>query len=263
MTFECFALRFRCRARRPFRFPVPAANLLRGTLGFALPPHAFAPAAADGPSGLRDRPRPFVLRASHLDGRLIRPGEEFEFGVNVFWRGDPRMEAFAPAAGGRAEVIATTCERIAIPLAPGPDPVPGVTVRFLTPTELKSGGEVIERPEFAVLFARLRERLTSLAAFYGGGSLEVAWPEHAAAIRMTRCDTRWQTALRRSTRTGQTHPLGGFTGEADYAGELAPFMPFLRAARWTGVGRQTVWGKGEIEIVPAEACPTPADWTRP
>ncbi len=26
------------------------------------------------------------------------------------------------------------------------------------------------------------------------------------------------------------------------------FVPYLRAARWTGVGRQTVLGKGEIEV---------------
>ena len=37
-------------------------------------------------------------------------------------------------------------------------------------------------------------------------------------------------------------------GGAAYEGELDEFMPFLRAAKWTGVGRQTVWGKGEIEI---------------
>ena len=24
--------------------------------------------------------------------------------------------------------------------------------------------------------------------------------------------------------------------------------PFLKAAEWTGVGRQTVWGKGEILV---------------
>jgi hypothetical protein len=29
---------------------------------------------------------------------------------------------------------------------------------------------------------------------------------------------------------------------------LAEFVPFLRAARWTGVGRQTVWGNGEIGL---------------
>ncbi len=53
---------------------------------------------------------------------------------------------------------------------------------------------------------------------------------------------------RRSSRTGQTHSIGGFIGEAEYEGDLREFVPFLRAAKWTGVGRQTVWGKGEIEV---------------
>ena len=49
-----------------------------------------------------------------------------------------------------------------------------------------------------------------------------------------------------SRATGQRHALGGFTGFAEYAGELAEFVPYLEIGRWTGVGRQTVWGKGEI-----------------
>ena len=28
--------------------------------------------------------------------------------------------------------------------------------------------------------------------------------------------------------------------------DVAEFLPYLEIARWTGVGRQTVWGKGEI-----------------
>ena len=30
--------------------------------------------------------------------------------------------------------------------------------------------------------------------------------------------------------------------------ELARFLPWLQAAQWTGVGRQTVWGKGHIVV---------------
>ena len=48
--------------------------------------------------------------------------------------------------------------------------------------------------------------------------------------------------------TGQHHPLEGFTGEAEYSGSLDDFLPYLRAAQWTGVGRQTVWGKGELSV---------------
>jgi CRISPR/Cas system endoribonuclease Cas6 (RAMP superfamily) len=71
---------------------------------------------------------------------------------------------------------------------------------------------------------------------------------------MPRCDLTWEQVKRRSGRTGQVHSIGGFTGEADYEGELAEFLPWLRAARWVGVGRQTVWGKGDVRVVrPLEA----------
>ena len=70
----------------------------------------------------------------------------------------------------------------------------------------------------------------------------------AAAVRTTRCDLTRVSLERRSSRTGQTHPLGGFTGEAEYEGDLGEFIPYLLAGVWTGVGRQTVWGKGELEV---------------
>jgi hypothetical protein len=65
---------------------------------------------------------------------------------------------------------------------------------------------------------------------------------------MTRCEIRDVDAMRRSSRTGQVHPIGGFVGEAEYEGELGEFVPYLKVAKWTGVGRQTVWGKGEIAV---------------
>jgi hypothetical protein len=43
--------------------------------------------------------------------------------------------------------------------------------------------------------------------------------------------------------------LGGFVGDAEYEGELGEFMAYLLAGKWTGVGRQTVWGKGELEAL--------------
>jgi hypothetical protein len=40
-----------------------------------------------------------------------------------------------------------------------------------------------------------------------------------------------------------------------YEGELSEFVPLLRAACRTGVGRQTVWGHGEIAINRSETEP--------
>jgi hypothetical protein len=134
------------------------------------------------------------------------------------------------------------------------DGIPAATarVRFVTPTELKLQNTLAARPDFAVLFARIRDRLSSLRAFYGCGPLDIdfqAMGERASRVEMTRCELHDQHARRRSSRTGQVHPLGGFTGEAEYRGDLAEFLPYLRAARWTGVGRQTVWGKGELHLL--------------
>ncbi len=127
-----------------------------------------------------------------------------------------------------------------------------VSVRFITPTELKAAGRDRALPEFGALLARIRDRIGTLRDLYGDGPLEIdfrAFGERAARVRMTRCEMAQVDTERRSSRTGQTHPIGGFVGEAEYEGELSEFIPYLKAAQWTGVGRQTVWGKGEIRIV--------------
>jgi hypothetical protein len=117
--------------------------------------------------------------------------------------------------------------------------------------ELKAGGGLAQQPDFAILAARIRDRVSTLSQLYGEGPLEIdfrGFGERAAKVAMTRCDIRTVETLRRSGRTGQTHSLGGFIGEADYSGSLGEFIPYLRAAQWTGVGRQTTWGKGAIAL---------------
>jgi hypothetical protein len=124
-------------------------------------------------------------------------------------------------------------------------------VTFLTSTELKADGHVVREPEFAVLFARLRDRIHTLRQLYGQGQLRAdfaALGERARAVKLIGSDLRWETYERRSGRTGQRHPLAGFVGWAEYEGRLAEFLPYLRAAAWTGVGRHTTWGKGHLDV---------------
>jgi len=150
---------------------------------------------------------------------------------------------------------------VRLSLEPEPGPVSRVLVRFVTPTELKHGQEVARRPEFGILLARIRDRVSTLRALYGVGPLPVdfkAFGERAAAVHMIRCDVRQLEAERVSARTGQRHPLGGFVGEAEYEGDLREFLPYLRAAYWTGVGRHTVWGQGVIEVT--DASPGSGTW---
>jgi hypothetical protein len=298
-AFEFYRLRFRFRASETVRFPRgKAANTLRGGFGLALRAAACAPecpgardcprsaecdyarifeprAAGDGPSGLADRPRPFVLRAAHLDGVNVAPGSGFDFDVHVFDLLRPALDryaqVFAQLAGGglgpgRGRAHLAAAERLdlegrtldggglkplALPLEPAPEPVRRVRVAFVTPAELKGMDPAAPAPPFDVLFARARDRLSTLRALYGPGPLDVdfsAMRQRAASVRLASHRIERVTAERKSLRTGEVHPLGGFTGEAVYEGDLAEFLPWLQAARWTGVGRQTVWGKGEIRV---------------
>ncbi|MBZ5583926.1 MAG: CRISPR system precrRNA processing endoribonuclease RAMP protein Cas6 [Acidobacteriia bacterium] len=276
MDFRLYPLRFSFIARDSVRFPPgKAANVLRGALGLALLrlgeacPTAYArlfePKALDpGPSGLADRPRPYVFRATHLDGRTIPPGQPFHFDFHLFEIHNPPLDllrqSFAEAAAeglgpGRGRAECRSCgppALLTLPLDPPPHPVTRVAIRFVTPTELKGGSQLAGHPEFAILAARIRDRIGALRALYGDGPLPIdfrGFGERAARVRMTRCQLRHIELSRRSSRTGQVHPLGGFVGEAEYEGELTEFLPYLQAAQWTGVGRQTVWGKGEIEVL--------------
>lgn len=152
---------------------------------------------------------------------------------------------------GRAELTGVTGADtpLVLSLAPLTEPIDRVTVRFVTPTELKTEGGLAERPEFGVLASRIRDRVSSLRERYDDGPLDIdfrAFGERAARVGMTRCEIRQVDVSRRSSRTGQVHSIGGFVGEADYEGDLAEFVPYLQAAAWTGVGRQTVWGKGAV-----------------
>jgi hypothetical protein len=217
------------------------------------------------------------LRTAPLDGQMFMPGEPFSFDIHVFeWR-VPVLgyfrEAFEMMAGeglgpGRERARLAGVEtldlegkpaaagfRCRTPLDAERGDITAVTLRFLTPTELKAGGRVAVEPEFRHLFARIRDRIAMLSALYGNGPLTLdfrALGERSHAVVLERMDLNWEYASRRSSRTGQIHPLGGFTGTAQYRGPLAEFLPWLRAAQWAGVGRQTVWGKGEVQVVSAE-----------
>lgn len=288
ISFDFYRFRFHFRALDPVHFPAgKSANVVRGAFGMALRDavpgsvyqRLFEPGdrAVAGPSGLADWPRPFVLRVAHLDGLTITPNEAFFLDAHVFDLHRPALVHFRSAFArfaekgmgpGRGRAALERVEQLDVDdhaslvgdepgmpcrlaLVAETDSVERVTLRFLTPTELKSAGGVADRPEFPVLFGRLRDRLSNLRALYGDGLLDIDFRglgERSATIQLTCCQVEWEQVKRKSGRTGQVHSIGGFTGLAEYHGELAEFLPWLRAARWVGIGRQTVWGKGDVRV---------------
>ena len=288
-TFEFYRFRFHFRALDQVHFPPGrCANVVRGAFGTvlrdAVPPEVYARLFEPGntlgaaPSGLADWPRPFVFRVAHLDDLTVAAGDTFFLDAHVFDLHQSTLVHFRAALSrlaekglgpgrGRAElerteqldvagaahaVWETSAAPIVADLDPEPVAVESVTIRFQTPTELKSAGGLAERPEFPILFGRLRDRISTLRSLYGAGALDIDFKglgERAARVELRRSNLAWEQVKRKSGRTGQVHPIGGFTGEAEYAGPLAEFLPWLRAARWVGVGRQTVWGKGDVRVL--------------
>jgi hypothetical protein len=305
VTFDFYCYRFTFTARDAIDFPVQVpGNMIRGALGNALRkiacapecpgvhghnlrdcPHCancvyarlFEPAASQpGPSGLRNWPRPFVLRVSHLGGSRACAGQRFWLDVNLFDTRHPLMEHFRRAfeelageglgsARSRAELVSVdqldrqgavaSGPPISIPLTGGPSTIRRVRVIFRTPTDLKHDQHRVAEPEFGVLFARARDRVSTLRSLYGAGPLDIdfqAMGASASVVQMKRCHLQHVGARRRSSRTGQQHAVGGFVGEAEYEGDLSPFLPYLEAAQWTGVGRHCVWGNGELRLQPLD-----------
>jgi hypothetical protein len=289
MRFEFFPLRFEFIARDSLYFaPGMAANTLRGALGtifrrIAPTPDIYArlfepTANGTGPSGLADSPRPFVFRARHLDGKTIHPEQPFYFDLHVFPADQSLLgyfiqsfreiaqEGIGPRRGraelqrvlrintngDRPETVSDSTAPEALDLSCRSPAPQTIRVAFLSPTELKHRDGIAERPDFAILCGRLRDRISTLRSLYGPGPLDIDFQkfgQRAASVEMIRCDVRRVESRRRSTRTGQTHALSGFVGTADYQGDLGEFLPYLTAGQWLGVGRQAVWGKGEIGLM--------------
>ena len=266
MTFEVRRYQFEFQAVDRIVFPpAKAGNTLRGALGDVFrkeDDNPFRRRLVNGPSGLVDPPRPFVLRAWHLDGKTFQPGERFGIGVHDFDIAKPMGAMFAQAFGALARVgfgsgrgkvellpVETTGEVETLRLEAAGNPQ-WARVRFVTPTELKGEAGEGEIP-FGVLFARVRDRIATLSRLYGREPVEADFAglgERAREIRTVHSSLRAEEVTRRSSRTAQKHGIGGFTGTVEYAGDLGEFLPWLRAAWWTGVGRHTVWGNGVMEI---------------
>ena len=242
-VFSFHALRFHYTSLVPVN-----ANLIRGAFGSALKTISedayqryFAPKATGGPSGLADSPRPFVfrLRESGIIGLNVFAAD----GIDIFRQAVRAIECIRITTEDQPQLVE-------LPLAPSADSIANVRIHFLTPTELKPTSE----PHFGVLLARIRDRIHTLSALWGEGGLELDFPAlnfkefgaRASLIRMTRCELAQVHQHRISRATGRQHSIGGFTGVAEYEGDIAEFLPYLEIARHTGVGRQTVWGKGEI-----------------
>lgn len=298
-------LRFHMRVRRSVHFPeAKAANILRSALGVAMKrvhcstfpengcqtvescPHAqsclyskiFAPRAPENwPSGFQDLPRPFVLRASHLNGTTFPPASTFDFDLYLLSTLPSVYRALgsalaslssSPFGPGDGAILLARVDNLGEDQQPalpfdgknlikidlalhgntGKYTTEKLQIRFLSPIDLRTKGRTIHEPDFKILFARLRERLLMLSRLYHKGEFGVGEDllNLASEVRLIHWSGESQSVQRHSRTQDRAHDIGGITGTATYEGPIQPFLPWLKSAQWTGLGKHAVWGNGQI-----------------
>ena len=239
-----------------------------------------------GPADMADLPRSFLLRPPTLRELHLAAGQTFTIDLHLFDLAQPFLRYFIWAlsqladeglGAGRPRVQLESVARLSVDCMPQEvvfdkqgmradaeqqalclsfeSPTMLVTrlrLVFHTPTELKHHGTLLREPHFPAIIARARDRISALSRFYQNTLLEADFRglgERAHIVRLLHSKTQQVSAERQSLRTGIRHELGGFLGHADYEGDLTEFVPYLRAAYWTGIGKQTVWGHGAIQTI--------------
>lgn len=162
-----------------------------------------------------------------------------------------------------APTLAITADRVATRAAALP--TDRLALRFLTPTRLIAEGQLVRRPDAAVLARRLAERLEALEREYGepgdhgdtGAAAEDTWrarrlivERHAPSIRTVTDETRWVDVASYSARQRRATPIGGFVGRAVFEGDLAPLRELLVWGEVLHAGKNAVKGDGLYRIEP-------------
>lgn len=127
---------------------------------------------------------------------------------------------------------------------------------FITPTQIKHRGQMLTRPSFEAVIARLLERCQALETHYTDDPTpQPAWRERylsltaaAANVQLVDDQTEWVRVQSGSRRTQSRNSLGGFVGLARYEGDLTPFAEWLVWGQSLHVGKNAVKGNGWYAI---------------
>lgn len=129
----------------------------------------------------------------------------------------------------------------------------GATLLFHTPLLLEERGQIhYKPPQFDFLFEHLARRIMLLQALHGPGGLLIEQMDkllvYAKCIELTETDMQWKSMERISNRQQNRIKTGGLIGCITYRGELAPFIPFLRAGELIHIGKSTTFGFGGYRL---------------
>ncbi|MBI5142689.1 MAG: CRISPR system precrRNA processing endoribonuclease RAMP protein Cas6 [Nitrospirae bacterium] len=266
------------------RKPVCDGCFLKGSCVYS---YVFETPPPSGSSMMRKyeaAPHPFVIEPSVDRRRQYEPGQELTFNLLLIGRAVEYLAYFIYAFSelgeigigkklGKFELRSVTSggimvydaetrqvrnaepRKLTLDLAAAPEIVSApmhLSVDFLTPTRIFYNKQLAATPEFHVLIRAILRRMSLLHYFHCGGDPS-GWDfrgiiERAGAVEMKRNGTKWHDWERYSSRQDTRMTLGGFMGDVEYEGDIAPFLPLIRAGEALHVGKGTGFGLGRFGV---------------
>ena len=130
-------------------------------------------------------------------------------------------------------------------------PTDTLTVRLLTPTRITHEGQLTDKLPFHLFWRRLSGRISALAYFHCGESLDLDFKgliAQAETVETVEKSLQWRDFTRYSSRQNRKMQLGGLVGSVTYAGDLAVFLPFVALGKFLRVGKNATFGLGKYQI---------------
>jgi len=130
-------------------------------------------------------------------------------------------------------------------------PTDQLTLHLLNPTRITHGGQLTDKMPFHLFWRRLIGRISALAYFHCGESLDLDFKgliAQAETVQTVQSSLRWKAWTRYSSRQNQKMQLGGLVGCVTYAGDLAAFLPFVVLGKFLHVGKNATFGLGKYRI---------------
>lgn len=232
--------------------------------------------------GLPITPRPYIFEPVS-EARHFEPGDPLEFDLLLFGQATDlelyallAVERMAACGLGRnrapfrlERVLCRTPDggwKVVLedgrmrgrgstrPSFPSPNGLDGrrAVLSFLTPTRLRVEHEQVETTSFPELAEAMLRRVMEVAHFHVhmpaiDWSLEPLL-EKARDVRLVASSLRWHDWERYNVHQKTLMNMGGFMGTVEIEGDLAPFVPLLRAAEIVHVGRGTPFGLGRVVV---------------
>lgn len=130
-----------------------------------------------------------------------------------------------------------------------------VHIKFLTPTRIKSSGAFGSPFNFKVFVQTLLTRISNIAYNYCDQTRSLNFRHLVDLAQPVKVVT--ENVPRRQEPRFQAQDelemfLGGYVGEITYAGDLAPFWPWLKVGEIIHVGKNSAFGLGQYLVSAVE-----------